>query len=86
MNSWGLFFWKLLYFPFNSEGQLICVGLGAMWHTNIRIIGVPEGEVREKVVENLLKEIKAEKFPNLAKYMDNQIHEVNRSPHYPNAK
>ena len=33
--------------------------------TNIRIIGVPEGEEREKGMENLFEEIMAENSPNL---------------------
>ena len=32
---------------------------------NLHIIGVPEGEKREKGAENLFKEIMAENFPNL---------------------
>ena len=36
-------------------------------HTNIRIIGVPEGEEKEKEIENLLEKIMKENFPNLMK-------------------
>ena len=35
--------------------------------TNIHIIGVPDGEVRQKGVENLFDEIMAENFLNLNK-------------------
>ena len=39
--------------------------LKELWdkHTNIRIIGVPEGEEREKETEKILQEIIAEKRP-----------------------
>ena len=33
--------------------------------SNIHIIGVPEGEEREKGIKNVFEEIMAEKFPNL---------------------
>ena len=36
-------------------------------HTNIHIIGVPEGEEREKQTEKIFKEIIAENFPNMGK-------------------
>ena len=36
-------------------------------HTNIRIIGVPEGEDREKGPEKIFEEITAENFPNMGK-------------------
>ena len=35
--------------------------------TNIRIIGVPEGEEREKETEKIFQEIIAENFPNMGK-------------------
>ena len=35
--------------------------------SNIRIIGVPEGEEQEQKIENLFEQIMKEKFPNLAK-------------------
>ena len=50
-----------------NEGNLKC--------TNIRIIGVPEGEEREKGMETLFEEIMAENFPNLAKETDIQVQE-----------
>ena len=34
-------------------------------HSNIRIIGVPEGEEKEQEVENLFEQIMKENFPNL---------------------
>ena len=38
--------------------------------SNIRIIGVPEGEEEEEVTENLFGNIMKENFPNLAKEID----------------
>ena len=42
-------------------------------HTNIHIIGVPEGEERDKGAENLFEEITDEKFSNLRKETDIQV-------------
>ena len=39
-------------------------------HSNIWIIGVPEGEEEEQEIENLLEKIMKENFPNLAKEID----------------
>ena len=39
-------------------------------HSNIRIIGVPEGEEEEQKIENLFEQIMKENFPNLAKETD----------------
>ena len=36
-------------------------------HNNIYIIGVPEGEEREKGPEKIFEEIIVENFPNMAK-------------------
>ena len=36
-------------------------------HTNIHIIGMPEGEEREKETEKIFQEIIAENFPNMGK-------------------
>ena len=36
-------------------------------HTNVHIIGVPEGEEREKGTEKIFQEIIAENFPNMGK-------------------
>ena len=41
-------------------------------HSNIRIIGVPEGEEEEQEMENLFENIMKENFPNLAKEIDFQ--------------
>ena len=36
-------------------------------HTNIHIIGVPEGEEREKETEKIFQEITAKNFPNMGR-------------------
>ena len=41
-------------------------------HSNIRIIGVPEGEEEEQEIENFLGKIMKENFLNLAKEIDFQ--------------
>ena len=41
-------------------------------HSNIRIIGVPEGEEDDQEIENLLEQIMKENFLNLAKELDFQ--------------
>ena len=40
--------------------------------SNIRIIGVPEGEEEEQKIENLFEQIMKENFPDLAKEIDFQ--------------
>ena len=40
--------------------------------SNIRIIGVPEGEEKEQKIENLFEQIMKENFPHLAKEIDFQ--------------
>ena len=50
-------------------------------HSNIRIIGVPEGEEEEQKIENLFEQIKKENFPHLAKEIDFQeVQEAQRVP------
>ena len=50
-------------------------------HSNMRIIGVPEGEEEEQKIENLFEQIMKEKFPNLAKEIDFQkVQEAQRVP------
>ena len=41
-------------------------------HSNIQIIGVPEGEEQQQEIENLFKQIMKENFPNLVKEIDFQ--------------
>ena len=50
-------------------------------HSNIRIIGVPEGEEEEQKIENLFEQIMKENFPSLAKQIDFQeVQEAQRVP------
>ena len=49
-----------------------------LWDTNIKhvnlcIIGIPEGEERERGIENVIEEIMAENFPNLKQETDIEI-------------
>ena len=49
-------------------------------HSNIWIIGVPEGEEEEQKIENLFEQIMKENFPNLAKEIDFQEVQEAQSP------
>ena len=50
-------------------------------YSNIRIIGVPEGEEEELEIENLFEQIMKENFPNLAKKINFQeVQETQRAP------
>ena len=52
-----------------------------MKRSNIRIIGVQEGEEEEQKIENLFEQIMKENFPNLAKEIDFQeVQEAQESP------
>ena len=55
-------------------------------HTNIRIVGVPAGEEREKGPEKIFEEIIAEKFPNLGKETVTQVQDLQRVPYKINPK
>ena len=48
---------------------------------NIRIIGVREGEEREKGSEKIFEEIIVENFPNMGKEIATQVQEVQRVPY-----
>ena len=48
---------------------------------NIRIIGVPEGEEREKGPEKIFEEIIVENFPNKGKEIATQVQEAQRAPY-----
>ena len=50
-------------------------------HTNIQIIGVPEGEEKKKGTEKIFEEIIVENFPNMGKEIVNQIQEAQKVPH-----
>ena len=50
-------------------------------HSNIWIIGVPEGEEQQQEIENLFEKIMKENFPNLVKEIDFQeVQEAQRVP------
>jgi len=49
--------------------------------TNIRILGVPEEEEKEKGYEKIFEEIIVENFPNMEKEIVNQVQEVQRVPY-----
>ena len=48
---------------------------------NIRIIGVPEGEEREKGPKKISEEIIVENFPNMGKEIATQVQEAQRVPY-----
>ena len=48
---------------------------------NIRIIGVPEWEEREKRPEKIFEEIIVENFPNMGKEITSQVQEAQRVPY-----
>ena len=52
-----------------------------MKRTNFRIIGVPEGEEREKGPEKIFEEITVENFPNMGKEIATQVQEAQRVPY-----
>ena len=49
-------------------------------HSNMQIIGVPEGEEEEQEIENLFEKIMKESFPNLVKEIDMKVQEAQRVP------
>ena len=49
-------------------------------HSNICIIGMPEGEEEEQEIKNLFAKIMKENFPNLVKEIDIQVQEAQRVP------
>ena len=48
--------------------------------SNIRIIGVPEGEEEEQEIKNLFEKIMKENSPNLVKEIGIQVQEAQRIP------
>ena len=49
-------------------------------HTNIHIIGVLEGEERQKGTEKIFEEIIIKNFPNMGKETATQVQEAQRVP------
>ena len=54
---------------------------GNIKRNNIHVIGVPEGEEREKGPEKIFEEIIVENFPNMGKERATQVQEVQRVPY-----
>ena len=54
--------------------------MSSLWdnfkHFDINIIGVPEGEEKEREIGNLFEKIMKENFPNLVKEIDMQVQEA----------
>ena len=55
-------------------------------HTNIQIIGMPEGEEKEQELENLFERTMKENFLNLVKEIYIQVQETQRVPNKMNTK
>ena len=56
-------------------------------HSNIRIIGVSEGEEQQQEIENLFEQIMKENFPNMVKEIDFQeVQEAQRVPKKPDPR
>ena len=55
-------------------------------HTNIHILGVSEGEEREKETEKIFQEITAETFPHMGKESFTQIPEAPQIPYKINSR
>ena len=54
-------------------------------HNNIRIIGVPEGQERQKGPEKIFEEIITENFPNMGKETLTQVEEAQSIPYKMNS-
>lgn len=63
----------------NKNEESLCDLWDTIKRNGLRIIGVPEEERQEKG-ESLFKEFMPEKFPNLGRDLDIQIHETHRTP------
>ena len=50
-------------------------------HNNVQVIGVAEGEEREKVPEKIFEESIVENFPNMGKEIATQVQETQRVPY-----
>ena len=54
--------------------------------TNIRIIGVPEGEKKEKGSEKIFEEIIVRNLPNMGQEIVAQVQEAQRVPYWINPR
>ena len=51
-----------------------------MKRSNVRIIGIPEGEEKERSLEDIVEQVLHENFPNLANGTRVHVLEAERSP------
>ena len=69
--------WKIEKWELHNQKSRQKDNIQGLWDNikcaNLCIIGVPEGEEREKGIENALEEIMAENFPNPKKEMNFQV-------------
>ena len=81
--NWKTKQWKSLPLDRKKRMKRNVYSLRDLWdnvkYTNIHIIGVPEGEEREKGPEKIFEDMVAEKFPNLRKETVIQAQEVQSS-------
>ena len=64
----------------NPEKQEAKEHLGHLQTSNIRIMGMPDGEEKEQETENLFEKIMKGNLPNLVKEIDIQVQETQRIP------
>ena len=86
--TWKTELWNsLLFVPQNKEKRMKRNedSLRDLWdnikHNNIRIIGVAEGEEREKGPKKIFEETIVENFPNMGKKIATQVQEAQRVPY-----
>ena len=67
-----------------NKGKRIEDSLRGLWdnikHTNIRVIGIPEEEEKNKVIEKIFEEIIIENLPHMGKEIVNLVQQVKRVP------
>ena len=63
----------------DQEGRIWEISDTIRWN-NIRIIGIPEEEERERGAEGILERITGQNFPNMAKGTSIKIKEVQKPP------
>ena len=74
----------------NKEYKKSKDSISSLWdnckHSNIHIIGLPEGQQREQEIGNLLGKTMKENFPNFMEEVDMQVQEAQRIPNKKDAK
>ena len=73
--NWGLLHCTWILYQLSYQGSWDNIKC-----TNICIIGVPEGEEKEKGTEKIFEELIAENFPKMGKEIVNQVQEAQRVP------